>query len=450
MSCYSNAIHDTSVDLPEEAARAILDQVISVLSEPYSYSVDGHESDYQGRATEVLKQAVKVAPEGLTSVDVLIGLLLNWLQNRHQLNEREFTGPFAALEQMGLSAQLDNYIRDIRDSIVLAGDRSPDEFISSCKQLFEGAEMSPDVRAEVVHMVGRVATRSTASMNVALPMVYSAMLGDDQLVRASGMEAAAALMHALPPEGVPPLLAAATVAGLSDPFRIVVDAAVEATRDLPGDLIDRGGTVKCLLAIALALAPKRLRENTVGSAISSVRRLASEDPGMLSAACSAVLRISRRMPAHQARKLLRDQRWLEMHGDWADTTIHALRLDDDARFEFHNDYDREELLKRLGRRRLELQQIDALVDVLQETSSGDRWRSLRAADVLGELGCPDLGAQAVAAYRDTVPDTIEMREHRRFMELARFAFEVEAAVACADGDTRKDIAERLDRWHRDQ
>ena len=450
MSCYGSAIRHASAELHAEVARPILDQVISVLSEPYSYNVDGHESDYQGRATEVLKQAVKVAPEGLTSVDVLIGLLLNWLQNRHQLNEREFTGPFAALEQMGLSAQLDNYIRDIRDSIVLVGDRSPVEFISSCKQLFEGAEMSPDVRAEVVHMIGRVATRSTASMNVALSMVYSAMLGDDQLVRASGMKAAGILMRALPPESVPPLLAAATVAGLSDRYLIVVDAAVEAMCYVPGDLIDRGETGERLLAIAWSLAQDRLRDHTVGSAISSVRSLASEDPKMLSAACSAVLRICRRMPANDARKVLRDQRWLEMHGDWADTTIHALRLDEDARFEFHDDYDREELLKRLGRRRLELQQIDTLVDVLQETSSGDRWRSLRAADVLGELGRPDLGAQAVAAYRDTVPDTIEMREHRRFMELARFAFEVEAAVACADGDTRKDIVERLDRWHRDQ
>lgn len=447
LTCYESAIRHTSTDLPADLARVILDQAITALSEPYRHTLDRHEHDYQGRATEVLKQVVKTAPAGLVSSDVLIGLLLVWLQNRQQLSEIQLTGQLAALEQMSLSAQLAHYIRDLRDAIVSIGNQSPGEFTSACKEVLDGVDSSPDVRAEILRIIGRVATASASSLNVALPVIYSAMLGDDQLVRASGMEAAGALMHALPPESVPPLLAVAAAAGLSDPYLIVVDAAVEAIRDVPGDLIDRRETVECLLNIAWSLAPDRLRENVVGSAIRSARRLAGEDPEMLGAVRAVVLRITRRMPASSARKLLSGQRWLEMHGDWADATIHALRIDEDARFELPDDYDRERLLERLGRRRVGPQQIDALVDVLHATGSRDRWRSLRAADVLGELGRPDLGAQALAAYRDTVPDTIEMREQRRFLELAEIAFRAETAIASADGDTRQEIVERLDRWH---
>ena len=447
LSCYDNAIRHTSAELPADLARVILDQVTRSLSEPYSHTLDRHDDDYQGRATDVLKQVVKIAPAGLVSPDTLIGLLLMWLQNRQQLSEVQFAGPLAALEQMSLSTQLAHYIRDLRDAIVSVGNQSPGEFASACKEVLDGVDTSPDVRAEILRIIGQVATASASSLNVALPVIYSAMLGDEQLVRASGMEAAGALMHALPAESVPPLLAAAAAAGLSDPYLIVVDAAVEAIRDVPGDLIDRRETVESLLNIAWSLAPDRLRENVVGSAVRSARRLAGEDPEMLSAVCAVVLRITRRMPASSARKLLSGQRWLEIHGDWADATIHALRIDEDARFEHPDDYDRERLLERLGRRHLGPQQIDELVNVLQATGGRDRWRSLRAADVLGELGRPDLGAQALAAYRDTVPDTIEMREQRRFLELAEIAFGAETAIASADSDTRQEIVERLDRWH---
>ena len=450
MACFGVAIRHTSAELPADVARVILRQAVEVLSEPYNHSVGGYQVDYQGRATDVLNQIVRVAPAEVLSSDVLLGLLLKWLENEQEFSGVQLFGPLAPLERVSLSAQLRHYIRDITDSVVAAGNRTPDRFVSVCKELYEGADSSPGVRAEAVRMAGRVAAQSLSVANAALPLIYKAMLGEDQLIRASGMEAAGKLMRALSSESVPPLLAAATAAGLSDQYFIVGDAAVEAMRDIPVDLIDRRRVAEDLINIAWTYAPDRIRDYMVRAAIYASRRLAREDQEMLGAVRSAVLRIIERMPATAARETLCSQRWLEEHPGWIDSAIQALRLDDDLRFESPDDRNRDGLLERLGRRRLGDQQFEALAEVQLEMSRRDRWWSLVAADVFGELGQPELGANMVAAHRDTVLDTIEKRDLRRFLDLVQLAFETEAAIAAADRDKRGEISDRLDRWQDSQ
>ena len=417
-SCFDAAIRHSSSELPAEVAEVILSQAIWVLSEPHDQRVGGYEANYQGRAADALKLIVRAVPTGLLSLDALFGLLLTWLDREREFSGVQLSGPFAALEQMGISAQLRRYIRDIADSIVAAGSRAPSTFVSACKELYEGADASPPVRAQVVRIASRVAATSPSLVSEVLPLTYGAMLGDDQLVRAAGMRAAGDLFRALPPESVPPLLAEAVAVGLSDEFLIVIDAAVEAMKAIPGDLIDRGQAVVSLAAIAWGCAPDRAREYIVRRAITATRHLVEEDERRRDAVRPALLRAIGRMPAHSAREMLSGQRWLEEDAGWPDAAIHALRLDDDPQFEFDNDLYRELLLERLGRRRLDMTQIEALKGVLLETCRNDHQKSLVAADALAELGSPDGAAQVIAKYRDTVPDTIEMRDLRQFLDMA--------------------------------
>lgn len=444
MSCLDAAVHRLPSGLSAEAAEVVLNLSIWVLSEPHDRRVSGYEANYQGRAADALTSIVRVVPAGLLSSDALFGLLLTWLDREREFSGVQLSGPIAELEHMSISAQLRRYIRDIADSIVAAGTREPSTFVRACKELYEGADSSPSVRAQVVRIASRMAASSPSQVNEALPLAYGAMLGDDQIVRAAGMRAAGDLFRALPPESVPPLLAEAAAVGLADEFLIVVDAAVEAMSEIPGDLIDRGQAILRIAAIAWGCAPDHARDYVVRHAMTAARHLVDEDERARGGVRPALLRAIGRMPAHNAREMLSRQRWLEEDEGWPDAAIHALRLDDDLQFEI--DHDRDALLERLARRRLDMAQIAALKGVLLGTCGNDHHESLIAADVLAEIGSPDAAAEVIAAYLETIPDTIEMRDLRRYLTLAALRFQTEAAIALADTDARYDVRAQLQQW----
>lgn len=444
MSCLETAVRRSPSGLSAEAAEIILNLSIWALSEPLDLRVSSYEANYHGRAADALTSVVRVVPAGLLSPDALFGLLLTWIDREREFEGVQLSGPIAELEHMSMSAQLRRYLRDIADSIVAAGIREPSTFVRACKELYEGTDSSPSVRAQVARIASRVAAGSPSQVNEVLPLAYGAMLGDDQIVRAAGMRAARDLFRALPPESVPPLLAETAAVGLTDNFLIVVDAAVEAMSEIPGDLIDRGQAIPRIATIAWAYAPDRLRDYIVRNAMIAARHLVEEDERARRSVRPALLRAIGRMPAHNARDMLSGQQWLDEDEGWPDAVIHALRLDDDPGFEI--DHDREALLRRLARRRLDVTQIEALKDVLLEWCSSDHHHSLIAADVLAELGSPDAAAQVVAAHLQAIPDTIEMRDRRQYLTLAALRYETEAAIALADTNARHDVRTRIQQW----
>lgn len=445
IGCFDSLVRHASAELPADVARIVLAQAVMALSEPIDHQANGFEEDYQGRASDLLKLTVPFSPTEVLSSDVLIGLLLTWLEREREFDESQPSEPLGVLEKMGGQARLGGLVRDIADSVVAAGHRDPGAFLVACGELYGGTESAPSVRAEVVRMAGRLAAGSFLHTNNALPLIYTAMLGDDQGVRAAGMEAAEEVMRTLPPESIPPLLAEAVVAGLSDQYLIVVVAAIKAIRRVPADSIDhRTAAVKLLLA-ARAYAADRLREQMVQDALGAALRLARGDDELMEVVRSAALEIVKLMPAHSARDSLRWQRSLEDHHNWVDVAIHSLRADDNLQYEHLGDDEKEALLAKLGRRRLLARQIEALAEREVEASRLDRRRSLLAADVFGELGRPDLSARMIRAYLDEVQNTIEKRGLRRSGELTLLRFELESAVASGDGQARANIVDRVEK-----
>lgn len=443
IDCYDSLARHAVEPLSADAARAVVARAVSVLSEPTLESLD-FEEDCHGRASDLLKLAVRVSPTEVLSADVVLGLLLTWLEREREFHEKEPTGPLGVLEKMGGEARLGGLVRDIADAAVLVGHRDPGGFLVVCQELFAGTESTPTVRAELVRMAGRVAKGSTTYMNDALPLIYTAMLGDDQGVRAAGVEAAEQVMQALPSESIPPLLAAAVVAGLHDQYLIVVAAAVKAVRSVPADLIDHRSAAVQLMLAARAYAADRLRDQMVQDALGAAYRLSGADDELAELVRSIALEVIKLMPAYNARETLYWHRWLESHDRWADTAIHSLRVDSDPQYEHLGDDDKEAVLARLGRRRLAERQIEALAEVEMEAGKYDHRRSLLGADVLSEVWRPDLSVKIVNAFLATVPETTEKRGLRRLVELTLLAYRLEAAIQFGDTDARREAVTRLE------
>lgn len=262
MRCYAAVAHPPSEQLSVEVSRIVIARAVTVLSAPLERGHHGIEDDHQGRTADLLEMVVRVSPVDVVTPEVLIGLLLEWLDRERALTETEPTenGPtdfLTALEEMGAQGRIGRILREIANAIVLLGRRDPSAFIVTCSELYAGTESTPSARAEVVRLAGRVAAKSF-TVNDALPLVYSAMLGDDQVVRAAGMEAAERVMRAMPTESIPPLLAEAVVTGLTDEYLIVGMAAVKAVHEVPADLIDHRGARAKLLIAAASYASDRL------------------------------------------------------------------------------------------------------------------------------------------------------------------------------------------------
>ena len=443
IDCYDFVVRRRSEQIPSEVGRIVVARAVTTLSEPLDHRPEGHGNDYQCRASDLLKRAVRASPTEALQPNVLIGLLLDWLDRNRNLAEPDPTDPLAPLHQMATRPRIGRIIRDIRDAMVALGQRNPSAFIAVWAEIYSGTETAAAVRAEAVQIVGRVAAASGA-ISDALPLIYTAMLGDDQLVRASGMEAAEAVMRSIPQESIPPLLAEAAVAGLADRFLIVVRASIRAARRVPADLINhRDATVK-LLSRARAYASDRLHDQMVQDAFTAVHHLVGHDERWLGPTRAAVLGIVKLMPAYNARQTMLRHGWLEPHDDWPDAAIHALRVDDDPGYEHLGDEDKEALLKKLGRRRLAPHQIDTLAAGELEASKFDWRRSLLAAELFSELGRPDLSVRIIGAHLESVPNTIEQQATRRSMEKVQLVYGFEEAVALRQRDAQREVLERVE------
>ena len=453
IDCYDAVVRPASEQLPAEVGRILIARAVTVLSEPLDRHSDSIYGDYQGRASDLLGMGVRASPTDALQPNVLMGLLLDWLERARNLAETELietelieiepTSPLAALEKMSAQARIDRIVRGISDAVVAVGRRDPSAFIAVCSEIYSGTESAPSARAEIVRIVGRVAAVPGTGTE-ALPLVYSAMLGDDQAVRAAGMDAAERVMRAIPYESIPPLLAQAVVTGLTDQYLIVGMAAVKAMREVPADLIDHHAASVKLLVAAVSYASDRLRDRTVQDALAAAHHLVRDDEQLLDSTRALALEIIKLMPAYNARETLCRHGWLELNDNWADAAIHALRIDDDPQYEHLGDDDKESLLEKLGRRRLAAHQIDALATGEFEAGKLNWRRSLLAAELFSELGRPDLSVRMIGGHLESVPDTIERRPTRRSMEKMMLVYSLEQAIASRQDDARREILNRVE------
>ena len=443
--CFDSAVPCGSEQLSSEVARALLSRAVSVLSQPREPVEDALNQDYQRDAADLLKRTVPLSPTAELSTNTILYLLLSWLEHARVFAESEpDDGPLSDLKKMAEQAQLEYIARTIADAVVEAGRRDAGALVTTCEQMYRHTETTPHVRAKLVDVAGRVGAGSPEHTGDVLPLIYTAMLAQEQVVRAAGLRATEAIMRALPSESVPPLLAEAITPGLSDRYMIVVRAAVDAVRQAPPDLIDCPSVVKTLLRIARIHAPRRRFKNLTRRSIEAGLELAAHDDQLSDTTRLMALNAVNAMPAATARETLHRNISLRREPMWTDEAIRALRTDEDPGFERLGDRHKEELLQELSRRDLSQQQIESLEQTELSASRSDRKRLLLSADMFAELSRPDISSRLIRASLDTMPDTIEMRRRRRSLLATLLRFELEVAIASGDRERQQSIGEEVE------
>lgn len=445
LGIYDQLVYSQEGYLSEELAQRVFNRVIPTLEEPLAPQGNSLQNDYQHIASELLRSAVRKSPSSLPSLERLLGLLLLWIARKDDLSslEPEDEDFMGALEHEDNRLRISVFCRNLSEVIVVVALRDPDTFLAICDDIYRGTEVTRGVRAEIVRMVGSVASQSSEHINGALALIYTAMLGDDLITRAAGMEAAEKVIRELQPDSVPPLLANVVERGLTDEYFIVGNAAVRAVQLLPAHLISsRVMVVVHLVEIAFSYAADRYRDQLVRSALVTALQLSEDDQELLTLIRKKALLVVNSMPAFNARETLLSISSLKQGSGWVDAVIKALRTDDDPMFEGINDNARDELLVQLAQRRLSEDQVESLMASDFVVRSTDPHRSLVAADLLAELGRFDLGAQIIRSALQEMPDTIEQNLLRRQLSLYLCVFELEEAIAAGDSERRSHLMEK--------
>ena len=447
IGCFEPIIDTPLGKLSSETVQICLDQIFTALSEPLTSEPltsqqDSITEDYQIRAAQLLKELIVACPSKEISPETLIYTLLQWADKKKTLDESKL-GNVIAIEAMNIEARIGAIIRDISDSIIATSSRNPNKFLTICFEIHDGVGHTPDIQAIVVRIIGRITAKSLNYLSMALPRIYTAMLGEDQIIRAAGMRATAKIIEALPSESVPPLLAQAVIAGLTDNYLIVVLEAIETSRQIPADLVDCKIVSTRLLAFSRAYAVDRGYLESVQSAIITAIRLAKDDDILLPAVQKEALYAINLMPAHSARETIWRVGSVRQEQLWIDVAIKALRADEDYRYEQLGDRDKRLLLRELGSRILSESQAESLAANEIIVSRYNYDRAILSADLLAELNRPDLSVQIIESALNEIPNTLEQRSFRATVNLTLLCFKLEAAIAAGDQEWQSDIYQEL-------
>ncbi|MDE0353871.1 MAG: hypothetical protein OXM57_14405 [bacterium] len=440
LDIYTQFVYSQEDNLPANAVQLVYSRVISALQEPMVRGADLRD-DFQFMAAELVGRAVSKSPRVLPSLESLLGLWLVWMARRDDIESVEPEDYFGALELMGDQTRVGSLVHRLSEAIVKVASDDPDGFLTVCEDVYRETETTSLVRAQVVRMVGRLVSRSSEHVGKALPLVYTAMLGDEQVIRAAGMEAAGQVMRGLRPESIPPLLATAVAAGLTDQYLIVVETAVGAIQVLPADLVSYREVLN-LVVIAFSYASDRQREKLVRSALMGALRIANHYQQHLASVRKKALLVIDAMPPASAREMLLMVPSLMQEDNWVPSAINALRTDDDPNCEYRSEDKRDRLLVRLAQKRLSENQIESLMRSDFATRPADPHRSLVAADFFAEIHRPDLSTQIVRSALQEMPDTIEQRFTRRQLSLCQCVFELEVAIAASDSRSRSHLVDK--------
>ena len=443
INCFESIVYSSPGELSYEIVQVCLDQIFAALSEPFTLQEGSMTDDYQNRSAQLLKKLIVTCPSQEISPETLIYTLLEWVDKKKVLDGSEPDNTINIIEHMSREARIGAIIRDLSDSIVAASFRNPNTFLTMCLEIYSGVDCTPNIQAIVVRIIGDITAGSLDLLGMALPHIYTAMLGEDQIVRAAGMNATAKMLEALPSESIPPLLAQAVIAGLTDTYLIVALAAIEATRQIPADLVDRKIVSTRLLAFSRAYAADRLYLRSVQGAIRTAIRLVEDDDILLSIIQREALHIVNLMPAHSARETIWRVGSVRQEQLWIDVAIKALRADDDYQYEQLGNRDKRLLLRELGSNILSESQIESLAANEITASRYNYDRAVLSADLLAELNRPDLGVRIIESALNEIPDTLEQRSFRTTVNLTALCFKLEVAIAAEDQEQQSDIYQEL-------
>jgi hypothetical protein len=305
---------------------------------------------------------------------------------------------------------------------------------------------SPTLKAQLTSVLGKVA-RESDSLVRALPYLYSALLGSEQLVRAHAIAAFTELLQGeFKGEAFPEAVTLGLIAGLSDQYLIVIAEACAAVRYLSIRSDELVAVLNRLLAIASKYATQPRFEAMILDAVGSASSLARATE-YRTAVDRAVLRIVDSMQPYYALKILSSMPTLSDQPQWAASAIRALRPNTDRAYEDLLDDDKNRLMCKIASLAPErvAPHVAELLDTALKAIPAQPYKAWRIADLLSSMSfhaaAAEIAEKALASIRET-PANASIRSQTAAL---RACFMVEAAAARGDAAA---LMQALDDWRK--
>jgi hypothetical protein len=341
--------------------------------------------------------------------------------------------PLDQIDEMTRRQTIYSARSSVRAAAVGLGRVRSSEFWDCLHRAWEAEGSPDDLKACLVEMAGMLSEADSEQLPEALPVMYSAMLGSETIVRAAGFKALAdaARLDAEYPEEV----RAAVIVGLQDRYLIVVLAAVDAASRLRFVEAETLAVATSLLNFVVAYAPERMYSSTVRDAVWCLLRFA-QDTEYEDRVKGMLLKATMQMPAYEATRLLATCPALRTSADWAGAVVRALRLDDDPSYWDLGDDERDKILGQLAEcsPTTLAPHVDGLTSIGKARLPRDRQWAWQVAACLTSAGQFDAASHLAGAVLDTIPDTHEMHGQRLLALQVTACFELEAATGRQDND----------------
>jgi hypothetical protein len=382
--------------------------------------------------------------------DTLISLLLDAVTKRPPQMSPLVPGNDAMrmLEAMNETMLRNAHIRDIRETIGAVSRRRPRQVLELLKPFVSqddlGNEDRREMRGECTQLLGFVGKHSEFLPEV-LPLLYAALVSDEQLIRACAIEALIEVAEAHPQDAIPPEFSATVPALLGDPYVIVHRTMLRAlTRGVGVREEHVGAVLAVLLPLADHYAKTSTDSDTLDHALRALQIVARRLPnsGYAPAIERLVAKMARKLDDYALKHYLErgpHQRLLEVP-EYAEALVDALKRPQIFTEPNSGDSSLHEILDQVPAAML-TPQVAELVEAARANLAWNVYRALEYVEVLGRLGLwaegVDLAEEIIAAQAPTVDHAGE----RTYAELVGAWARLEAAIA--EGKNQNEIESLL-------
>ena len=402
------------------------------------------DDEVLGKAADLWKSLCRDQPESLgVTLEASLGavaLLAERLDSVGRQMKLPATSVLTGLELSTRQSVLRRCLREVREGATALASREPKQFWPLARRMWAEAPDESQLRLALIEMAGDFG-RDYVQLPLALPMLYSGMLGAWSSSRAIAIRSIGKIAKEAPVE-LPAEVTEGVMVALSDRYLAVVQCAAEAVGwlKIPEDRLIT--VLNTLLNFARNYADSR--DDTAKESLVSARRL-SRGTAYEPQVSDLILKVIDEMPAFNALETLGYFVGLQARPDWVATAVRALRKDEDPAYGGLGEHDRERVLQALANvdpDRLAPHQ-DTLIAVGKELIDETAKWAWQIAEVCSSLGLFEAAARTAEMVVSSIPDTLEERPRRLYAQQVAACHRVESAVARDDSGA---IAEALKAW----
>lgn len=263
-------------------------------------------------------------------IAALFSLLLEIIASRPSTDTGSPDPQIAALESMNARFAHSHLVHQIREAIGGLAPRMPKGVLEHVRAFLSDESLQTDeakeIRAECVRLLGDVG-KSPEFLPHVLPLIYSAMVHVEQLMRAAAIEALETSFTANREATLPFEFSATLFALLTDPYVIVHRAAAHALAfGLPVREEYRRQVIAALIQLGVTYEQSGQDPRVIDDVVDGLLRLSASIPEIATVVSRTAARLASQMlPGDRVRFLTRQARSMIALPEYVATLLEALR-----------------------------------------------------------------------------------------------------------------------------